>query len=246
MSDQTFAASSASWAPPSSWWWARSWSCSGAWRAGGPSRVPSLRGRLAVTLPRALRPPPAHPRARPPAPVRRHRRRHRPAPPRPRSPAATLTFVGLKLRCQRQRRQPATDHHLHQRRSPATIKAALATPTGDKIPTHMCLRAGTRDLGCGLERGTFTGRTTQAHTNWRVTLIGTNTVESPVVDLTVTFQAVAPKVRIVHARFDGTEGEPALNGIQVRSRATAPTATSGWWRRGAVTRSSTRSRRSTT
>jgi hypothetical protein len=131
-------------------------------------------------------------------------------------PTATLTFVGLKLASSGsadslQRIITFTSD------GPGTIKAALATPTGDKIPTHMCLRAGTKELGCkDWTEGTFSGKTTQAHTNWRVTLIGTNTVESPVVDLTVTFQAVAPKVRIVHARFDGTEGEPALNGIQVR------------------------------
>ncbi len=66
-----------------------------------------------------------------------------------------------------------------------------------------------------MAQGTVTGKTTQAKTNWRVTLIGTNEVESPLVNVGVTFAANAPKVKIAHARFDGTDLEET-NGIQVQ------------------------------
>ncbi len=47
-----------------------------------------------------------------------------------------------------------------------------------------------------MAQGTVTGKTTQAKTNWRVTLIGTNEVELPLVNVGVTFAANAPKVKI--------------------------------------------------
>ena len=52
-----------------------------------------------------------------------------------------------------------------------------------------------------------------------MTLRGT-AADAPTVDLTVTFQAVAPKVTIEHARFDGTAA-PETNGIQARFTARA-------------------------
>jgi hypothetical protein len=129
-------------------------------------------------------------------------------------PLATLTFVELKLDASGG--ADSTERVItFTSDGPGTITAKLVTQ-GDQIPTHMCLRAGTKELGCkDWAKGTFSGKTTQAHTNWRVTLIGTNAVESPLVDVTVTFQATAPKVKIAHARFDGTEFTDT-NGIQVR------------------------------
>jgi hypothetical protein len=96
---------------------------------------------------------------------------------------------------------------------PGTVTAVLASDGAQT--TVMCMKRGTKDLGCkDWARGTFTSKTTQAHTNWRVTLRGSG-IESPTVDLTVNFQAVAAKVKIMNARFNGTE-DPDQNGIQVR------------------------------
>jgi hypothetical protein len=129
-------------------------------------------------------------------------------------PTASLTFVGLKLSSvggadSLERIITFTSN------GPATIAVQLGT-TGDQTPTRVCVRAGTRDLGCkNMTKGTYSAKTTQAKTNWRVTLIGTNAVKSPLVDVGVTFPAVQPSVKIAHARFDGTDLEET-NGIQVR------------------------------
>ena len=132
------------------------------------------------------------------------------------APLATVTFLGLKL--------DATDAPGAQPRTvtfssdgPGTITAHLASST-PKGTTHMCLQVGAKVIGCNdIASGTFTGKTSQAHANWQVTLEGT-AAAAPVVDLTVTFQAVAPAVTIQHARFDGTDF-PDTNGIQARVAA---------------------------
>jgi hypothetical protein len=134
------------------------------------------------------------------------------------SPLATLTFVGLKLDATA---DPSGEARIVTFRSDGagTVTAKLGTnsPQGK---THMCLLVGTKQIGCkDLASGTFTGKTSQAHANWTVTLRGT-AADAPVVDLTVTFQAVAPKVTIEHARFDGT-ASPETNGIQARFSARA-------------------------
>ena len=132
---------------------------------------------------------------------------------------ATLTFVGLKLDADQ---DPGGDARVVTFRSDGagtvTAKLASTTPQGK---THMCFLVGTKDLGCKDWRsGTFTGKTSQAHATWKVTLLGTG-FDTPTVDLTVTFQAVAPSVKIEHARFDGT-ASPDTNGIQARFSARAP------------------------
>ena len=79
----------------------------------------------------------------------------------------------------------------------------------------MCLQVGAKVLGCNdITSGTFTGTTKQAHANWQVTVQGT-AAATPTVDLTLTFQSLAPSVKIEHARFDGTDfpdtnGDPGL------------------------------------
>jgi hypothetical protein len=129
-----------------------------------------------------------------------------------------LTFVGLKLDATS---DPGGEARVVTFRSDGagTVSAKLATssPVGQ---THMCLLVGTKQIGCkDMRSGTFTGKTSQAHANWTVTLRGA-AADAPTVDLTVTFQAVAPKVAIAHARFDGTAA-PDTNGIQARFSARA-------------------------
>jgi hypothetical protein len=137
----------------------------------------------------------------------------------PGAPAlATLTFVGLKLDATA---DPGGEARVVTFRSDGagTVTAKLGT-NSSQGKTHMCLLVGTKQIGCkDITSGTFTGKTTQAHANWTVTLEGTAS-DAPTVDLTVTFQAVAPKVTIEHARFDGTAA-PETNGIQARFTARA-------------------------
>jgi hypothetical protein len=85
----------------------------------------------------------------------------------------------------------------------------------------MCLQVGTKVVGCNdITSGTFTGTTRLAHTTWKVTVQGTASA-TPTVDLTLTFQSLAPSVKIEHARFDGTDF-PDTNGIQARFTARGP------------------------
>lgn len=129
---------------------------------------------------------------------------------------ATLTFLGLKLDATG---APGSEPRTvtFQSDGPGTITARLAT-TRPQGTTHMCVRVGSKDIGCkDAASGTFTGKTSQARANWRVTLLGNGTA-TPTVNLTVTFQAIAPSVKIQHARFDGT-AFPDTNGIQVRFTA---------------------------
>ncbi len=95
---------------------------------------------------------------------------------------------------------------------PGTITAQLKaiSPLGT---THMCLRAGSKDIKCG-DSGSMTikATTTSAHVTWRVSLQG-NGMFTPTVELTLTFPAAAPSIKITHARFDGT-ASPDTNGVQ--------------------------------
>ncbi len=135
------------------------------------------------------------------------------------APLATVTFIGLKLDATTALGVQPRIVTFHSD-GPGTITAHLASSTPQGT-THMCLKVGTKVIGCNdIKSGTFTGKSSQAHATWQVTLEG-NAAAAPVVDLTVTFQALAPSVRIEHARFDGT-GFPDTNGIQ--ARVTARTA----------------------
>ena len=129
------------------------------------------------------------------------------------APLATVTFLGLKLDATADAAgKPRTITFRSDGPGTITAKLASTTPQGK---THMCLLVGTKQLSCkDWASGTFSGKTTQAHAKWTVTLRG-NATATPTVDLTVTFQAVAPSVVIQHARFDGT-ASPDTNGIQAR------------------------------
>ena len=132
---------------------------------------------------------------------------------------ATMTFLGLKLDATSDPAgQPRTITFRSDGPGTVTAKLASSTPQGT---THMCLTRGTGKPFCkDLRSGTFTGTTTQAHASWTVTLIGAG-IATPKVDLTLTFDAVAPSVKIQHARFDGTAFSDT-NGIQVRFSARVP------------------------
>lgn len=129
---------------------------------------------------------------------------------------STLTFVDLKL-------DAASDPDGANRvvvfssDGPGMITAKLAT-TSPQGTTHMCLNVGSKEIGCqDWASGTFTGTTSQARAKWKVTLRGVD-IAAPTVNLTLTFQAIAPSVRIRNARFDGTDF-PETNGISARFTA---------------------------
>jgi hypothetical protein len=129
------------------------------------------------------------------------------------APLATLTFLALKLDAAA---DPGGEQRIVTFRSdgPGTVTAKLAS-TSPRGTTHMCLLIGATQIRCkDWASGTIIGKTRQAHANWTVTLRGA-TIETPTVNLTVTFQAVAPSVKIRHARFDGT-ATPDANGIEAR------------------------------
>jgi hypothetical protein len=139
----------------------------------------------------------------------------------PPAPLATLTFLKMKL--DPSGRPDALPRIVTFSTDGAgKISAKLATSSGaTPAKTHMCLQIGTKVLGCNdITSGTFSGTTKQAHATWQVTIQGTASA-TPTVDLTLTFQSLAPSVKIEHARFDGTDF-PDTNGIQARFTARAP------------------------
>ncbi|HEX7473072.1 MAG TPA: hypothetical protein VF323_08310 [Candidatus Limnocylindrales bacterium] len=127
-------------------------------------------------------------------------------------PIAQVTFTALKLDPRVPANAGLPRFILFRSDGPGTVTAQLKaiSPQGT---THMCLRAGSKDIKCGdAANATLKATTTSAHVTWRVSLEGTG-MFTPTVELTVTFPAAAPSVTIVHARFDGT-GAPDTNGIQ--------------------------------
>ena len=92
------------------------------------------------------------------------------------------------------------------------VKLVTRSPQGT---THLCVKAGTSVLGCrDWANGTFNAQAVTGKVNWIVTLKGQATF-TPVVDVTLSFPAFKPSVKITQARFDGTSF-PDTNGIEVR------------------------------
>jgi hypothetical protein len=93
-----------------------------------------------------------------------------------------------------------------------TITVALATrsPTGS---TRMCLTADGTALGCRTgSSGTLTATTTKRAASFGLTLRGIG-VETPEVEVTITFPATTPSVTVANTRFDGTMF-PGWNGLE--------------------------------
>ena len=127
-------------------------------------------------------------------------------------PVAQLTITQLKLDPRVPSDAGVARFFTFTSDGPGTITAQLKaiSPMGT---THMCLRAGSKDIKCGDEANmTIKATTTSARVIWRVSLEGTG-MFTPTVELTLTFPAAAPSIKITHARFDGT-GAQDTNGIQ--------------------------------
>ncbi len=93
-----------------------------------------------------------------------------------------------------------------------TVAVKAVTPQGSAI---MCLSADGKKLGCKTTAdGKLVANTTTRKAAFLLTLRG-NGIETPVVEVTITFPAKTPSLRIQDARFDGT-ANPDANGLQVR------------------------------
>jgi hypothetical protein len=126
-------------------------------------------------------------------------------------PAATIILTQLKL--------DATDDPEGSDRvvtfttggtGAITITLKTLSPMGS---ARMCLNADGTDLGCQTTaEGSLAAETTKKAATFELTLRG-NGIETPVVEVSVTFPAASPSVTVADARFDGT-GYPETNGIQ--------------------------------
>ena len=124
---------------------------------------------------------------------------------------ATITFTQLKLDA---KSDPAGLDRVitFQSQGPGTITAKLTSlsPMGT---TRMCLSAGTKALGCrSAASGTLKATTTAPKVNFKLTLRGV-AIDTPTIEVTITFPATTPSAKISNARFDGT-AYPEYNGIQ--------------------------------
>jgi hypothetical protein len=123
---------------------------------------------------------------------------------------ATIVFSGLKLDAKDDIDGKNRVLTFETRGTGAITVAVVATsPMGSAI---LCLRAGTKKLGCTTTAdGTLAATTTKRTESFKATLRGSG-METPVVDVAVTFPARAPAITISNARFDGTDF-PETNGI---------------------------------
>ncbi len=108
-----------------------------------------------------------------------------------------------------------------------TVGLAAVSPQGRAV---MCLSVDGTRLACRTTAGgTITARTTRKSASFVLTLRGDG-IETPVVELTITFPAKDPAVTIKNARFDGT-AYPDTNGIAaiVTPRADGDVAIEADW-----------------
>jgi hypothetical protein len=92
-----------------------------------------------------------------------------------------------------------------------TVAVKAVSPQGSAIA---CLSADGKKLGCKTTAdGKLTANTTTRKAGFLLTLRGAG-IETPVVEVTITFPAKTPSLKIENARFDGT-GNPDANGLQV-------------------------------
>ncbi len=91
-----------------------------------------------------------------------------------------------------------------------TIALKALSPMGS---ARICLSADGTDLGCETTAdGKLAAETTKMAATYELTLRGDG-IETPVVEVEVTFPATSPSVTVANARFDGTL-YPETNGIQ--------------------------------
>ncbi len=134
-----------------------------------------------------------------------------PKPTTPSAPPATIVITQLMLDAQL---DPDGKDRIVSFRAggggEVTIDLAVTSPQGS---AEMCLREGDNEVGCtnGAD-GRLSAKTTTKEADFVVTLRGEG-IETPLVDVTLTFPATAPSIAIANARFDGMD-YPVTNGLQ--------------------------------
>jgi hypothetical protein len=126
-------------------------------------------------------------------------------------PKATITFLGLKV-------DAASDTAGRDRiftwtsgAGAITVQYSSPAATGS---AKACLSAAGKLLGCHSgASGKLSAKTTKAKESFTLKVRGVTTA-TPVIDVTISFVAASPSVKIQNARFDGT-GYPDTNGLQV-------------------------------
>ena len=184
-----------------------------------PSAVPSEPSTSVEPSPSVERSPSATATAAPSATAK-----PTPAPGRP----ATVVFTNLKLDA---RDDPAgKNRHFEfasQGTGVITVGVTTLSPQGNAI---MCLSADGKRLACKTTAGgSLTARTTRRTAAFVLTVRGEG-IETPLVEVTITFPARDPAVTIRNARFDGTSS-PETNGITaiVTPRADGEVALEADW-----------------
>jgi hypothetical protein len=147
-----------------------------------------------------------------------------PAPGKP----ATIVFTALKLDA---RDDPDGKNRRFDFESQGsgtiTVAVRSLSPQGNAI---VCLSADGTRLSCKTSaNGKITARTTKRKVSFVLTVRGEG-IATPVVDITITFPARDPSIRIRNARFDGT-AYPDTNGIAavVTPRADGDVALDADW-----------------
>lgn len=180
--------------------------------APGPGATPTPAGSIAIASPSGGSPSASASIVVPASPSASASATASPTPSPTPVPIAQFTITQLKLDPRSPANAGVARFISFTSDGPGTITAQLKaiSPQGT---THMCLRAGSKDIKCGdAASSTIKATTTSAHVNWRVSLEG-NGMFTPTVELTITFPAAKPSVKIVHARFDGTAA-PDTNGVE--------------------------------
>ena len=90
-----------------------------------------------------------------------------------------------------------------------TVETRVLSPQGG---VEVCLYAAGDQVGCPAD-GSITASTTKRREEFEVELRGEG-IETPVVEVTITFPARNPSIGIANARFDGT-AFPETNGLQL-------------------------------
>jgi hypothetical protein len=173
--------------------------------AGSPEGSGTPSGSAPATEPPASSTPAA------PTPTPTRKPSATPRPPNGPGQPATMLFTSLKLDATD---DPAgTDRTItFQSQGTGAITVGLTTmsPQGTTI---MCLSADGKRLGCRTSaEGALNANTTKRSANFTLTLRGQG-IDTPIVEVTLTFPARDPSVTISNARFDGTAFS-ATNGIQ--------------------------------
>jgi hypothetical protein len=102
---------------------------------------------------------------------------------------------------------------------PATVTARVSN-SSTLTRTHLCVAVTGRAPVChDGATGSVTRRVSSGHVSWTVTLTGIG-ITTPTVDLTLTFRADHPSVKLTGFRFDGTS-QAGNNGFIARMRPRA-------------------------